>query len=233
MLIRQQVTGSEEESWTHTVESDDVLRNMDKGLSSSSWDPRIKELIKLTPPKTIVNFELFWRNPQPSWTSPGDRVVLIGDAAHSFLPASGNGATQAIEDAVSIATCLQIAGKQNVPEAVRTHVRFRYIRCSCAQKMGFANAERLQHTNWEKVKVNPKLAQPQLPSWIWKHDPEQYAYENYEKMAETIRQGIPFDQVDSVPPNYPPGYKYEPWNIVDMENEVQKATVNMGSGNWE
>ncbi|XXH04333.1 hypothetical protein Hte_010747 [Hypoxylon texense] len=229
------VTGSEEESWTHTVESDDVLKNMDKGLGSSSWDPRIKELIKLTPSKTIVNFELFWRNPQPSWTSPGDRVVLIGDAAHSFLPASGNGATQAIEDAVSIATCLQIGGKPAVPEAVRTHARFRYVRCSCAQKMGFSNAERLQHTDWAKVKVNPKLAQPQLPSWIWKHDPEAYAYENYEKMAETIRRGIPFDQVDpdTVPPNYPPGYKYEPWNIEDMENEVQKAAVNLGSGNWE
>ncbi|KAI1759384.1 FAD/NAD(P)-binding domain-containing protein [Hypoxylon sp. FL1150] len=233
-LMNHDVTGSEEESWTHTVGSDDVLKNMDKDLVNSTWDPRIKELIKLTPPNTIVNFELFWRNPQPSWTSPGDRVVLIGDAAHSFLPESANGATQAIEDAVSIATCLQIGGsKEKVPEAVRTHVRIRYIRCACAQKMGFSNAERLQHTDWEKVKVDPKLAQPQLPSWIWKHDPESYAYENYEKMAETIRQGIPFDQVDSVPVNYPPGYKYEPWNIEDMQEDVLKATVNMGSGNWE
>ncbi|KAK3314149.1 hypothetical protein B0H66DRAFT_372226 [Apodospora peruviana] len=38
-----------------------------------------KELIKLTPPKTIVNFELLWRNPQPKWASPGGRVVNIGD----------------------------------------------------------------------------------------------------------------------------------------------------------
>ncbi|KAL7625939.1 hypothetical protein AAE478_002708 [Parahypoxylon ruwenzoriense] len=215
------------------VESDDVLNNMDKGVGPLPWDPRIKELVKLTPPNTIVNFELFWRDPQPSWTSPGSRVVLIGDAAHSFLPASGNGATQAIEDAVSLATCLQIAGKQNVPEAVRTHVRFRFIRCSCAQKMGFSNAELLQHTNWEKVKANPKLAQPKLPSWVWKHDPENYAYENYEKMVDTIRKGIPFDQVDTVPPNYPPGYKYEPWNIDDMIRDVKTSTVDMGSGNWD
>ncbi|KAI0105616.1 FAD/NAD(P)-binding domain-containing protein [Hypoxylon sp. NC0597] len=233
-IMNHDITESAEESWTHTVSSDDVLNTIDRGLDpDNTWDPKIKELIKLIPPDTIINFELFWRNPQPSWTSPGARVVLIGDAAHSFLPASGNGATQAIEDAVSLATCLQIGGKQNVPEAVRTHVRFRFIRCSCAQKMGFSNAELLQHTDWTKVKVNPKLAQPKLPRWIWKHDPEQYAYDNYEKMADTIRKGIPFDEVDTVPPNYPPGYKYESWNIDDMYRDVENKTVNMGSGDWD
>ncbi|KAI0004846.1 FAD/NAD(P)-binding domain-containing protein [Xylariaceae sp. FL0662B] len=232
-LMNHDTTGSEEENWNNTVESDDVLNNMDKGVGDKPWDPRFKDLIKLTPPKTIVNFELFWRNPQPSWTSPGARVVLIGDAAHSFLPASGNGATQAIEDAISLTSCLQLGGKINVPEAVRTHVRFRFTRCSCAQKMGFLNAELLQHTDWEKVKYNPKLAQPKHPSWAWKHDPESYTYENYEKMVETIRKGIPFDQVDTVPPNYPPGYKYEPWDINDMMKEVENATVNMGTGNWD
>ncbi|KAI1093234.1 FAD/NAD(P)-binding domain-containing protein [Rostrohypoxylon terebratum] len=232
-IMNHDITGSEEESWVHTVEWPDVLSNIDKGLPSDQpWDPRIKELVKVIPPKTIVNFELFWRDPQPSWASKGARVVLTGDAAHSFLPASGNGATQAIEDAVSLATCLQLGGKQNVPEAVRTHVRFRFIRCSCAQKMGFSNAELLQHPDWEKIKTNPKLAQPKLPSWIWKHDPESYTYENYAKMVDTIRKGIPFDQVDTVPPNYPPGYKYSPWNIDDMQKKVEDGTVEMGGGDW-
>lgn len=232
-LMNHDITGSEEESWVHTVEWPDVLSNIDKGLPSDQpWDSRIKELVKVIPPKTIVNFELFWRNPQPSWASKGARVVLMGDAAHSFLPASGNGATQAMEDAVSLATCLQLGGKQNVTEAVRTHVRFRFIRCSCAQKMGFSNAELLQHPDWEKIKTNPKLAQPKLPSWIWKHDPESYTYENYAKMVDTIRKGIPFDKVDTVPPNYPPGYRYSPWNIDDMQKEVEDGTVDMGGGDW-
>ncbi|KAH9899043.1 FAD/NAD(P)-binding domain-containing protein [Xylariomycetidae sp. FL2044] len=232
-LMNHDVTGSEAENWHNTVEPEDVLSNMDKGVGDKPWDPLYKELISLTPPKTIINFELFWRNPQYTWASAGGRVVEIGDAAHSFLPASGNGATQAIEDAVSIASCLQIGGRENVPLSVRTHVRFRFIRCSCAQKMGFSNAELLQHTDWEKVKTNPSLAQPKLPSWIWKHDPEAYAYENYDKMADTIKRGIPFDEVDSVPPNYPPGYKYEPWDIDDMMADVDNATVNLGPGNWD
>ena len=93
----------------------------------------MKRLIACTPEKTIVNFELLWRDPQPSWTSPNSRVIQIGDAAHSFLPASGNGATQAIEDAVSIAACLHL-GKDNIPEAVQAHIRFRYV-CMCTSSM--------------------------------------------------------------------------------------------------
>ena len=55
-------------------------------------------------------------------------MIQIGDSAHSYLPASGSGATQAIEDAISIASCLQISGKEKIPEAVRSHVRFRFTR---------------------------------------------------------------------------------------------------------
>ncbi|KAI0512738.1 hypothetical protein F5B22DRAFT_657593 [Xylaria bambusicola] len=233
-IMNHDVTGSEEESWTHTVESDEVLHNMDKGVGPVPWAPVFKELVKVTPPQTILNFELFWRNPQPSWCSPGGRVVQIGDAAHSFLPASGNGATQAIEDAVSLASCLQIGGKENIPLSVRTHIRFRFVRCACAQKLGFSNAELLQDTDWNKVKLDPKRAQPKLPSWIWKHDPEKYAYENYHKMAETVKQGIPFDQVDTVPPNYPKGYRYQPWSIDDIMEDLRNGKpVNLGDGEWD
>lgn len=91
------------------------------------WAPIFQDLVACTPPKTIINFELLWRDPQPSWTSPAARVVQIGDCAHSFLPASGNGATQAIEDAVSLASCLQIGGRENIARSVKAHVRLRYV----------------------------------------------------------------------------------------------------------
>lgn len=104
-----------------------MLENMDKQCGPTPWAPIFRRLVSCTPPKTIVNFELLWRDPQPSWTSPGSRIVQIGDAAHSFLPASGNGATQAIEDAITIASCLQIGGKERIPDSVRAHIRFRYV----------------------------------------------------------------------------------------------------------
>ena len=121
------VTDSSAENWSNTIDSKEVLDNMDRGVGSKPWAPIFKELVKCTPPNTIVNFELLWRDPQSRWASPSGRVIQIGDSAHSYLPASGNGATQAIEDAISIASCLQLGGKQHVPEAVGAHVRFRYI----------------------------------------------------------------------------------------------------------
>lgn len=157
-IINHDATGTEKESWHHTVSSESVLQNMDKSLASSTapkWAPILKKLIAITPSDTIVNFELLWRNPQPKWHSPGARVVQIGDCAHSFLPSSGNGVTQAIEDAVSLASCLELAvklqGKAALPDAVKTHVELRFLRCACAQKLGFSNAERLQDTDWNKV----------------------------------------------------------------------------------
>jgi 2-polyprenyl-6-methoxyphenol hydroxylase-like FAD-dependent oxidoreductase len=89
------------------------------------WADIFKKLVKTTPPDTIVNFGLWWRDPQQNWASPGARVIQVGDSAHSYLPSSGNGATQAIEDAISLASCLQIGGKENIPQSVRAHIRFR------------------------------------------------------------------------------------------------------------
>lgn len=210
-----------------------MLADIDIG-NPTPWAPIFKQLVQLTPPKTIVNFELFWRNPQPSWSSPGARVIQIGDCAHSFLPSSGNGATQAMEDAVSLSTCLQIGGKENIPLAVRTHIKFRFVRCACAQKLGFYNAVRLQATDWTAAKINPQLAQPKLPKWIWTHDPETYAYENFHKTAESVKNGVPFDELDSVPPNYPPGHKYVPWSLDEVMEDVKNGRqVDLGSGDWD
>lgn len=74
-----------------------------------------------------MDFPLMWRNPQPKWASPGGRVIQLGDAAHTFLPTSGNGGTQAVEDATSLASCLHIGGKSNVPLAVKVHNLLRLV----------------------------------------------------------------------------------------------------------
>ncbi|KAF2203821.1 FAD/NAD(P)-binding domain-containing protein [Delitschia confertaspora ATCC 74209] len=234
-IMNHDVTGSEAENWNNTIDKEEVLKGMDEmpGMEKEKWAPIFKELVKCTPDNTIINFELLWRNPQPSWHSPGARVVQIGDAAHSFLPASGNGATQAIEDAISLASCLQIGGKENIPQSVRAHVRFRFIRNACAQKLGFSNAELLQDTDWAKVKMDPRRAAPKLPKWVWSHDPEAYAYENYQKCVENLKKGIGFAEEQGFEENYPKGYQWREWSIDDIVKMKQgDGEVDLGGGDW-
>ena len=116
---------------------------------------------------------------------------------------------------------------------VNANIISSFIRNACAQKLGFSNAELLQDTDWKSVQMNPKKAQPKMPKWVFAHDPEVYAYENWEKNLEAMKAGIPHDESD-VPPNYPPGYKYEPWSIDDIMDKMQRGEqVELGSGNWD
>lgn len=75
----------------------------------------------------LIDWKLMWRNPQPNWVSPKGRILQIGDCAHSFLPTSASGGTMAFEDSFSIATCLEVAGKENIPTALRAHNKMRYV----------------------------------------------------------------------------------------------------------
>lgn len=117
--------GSAAESWGQTVGIDEVLK-----LTAQIPDfPEImNRVIKPTPKNGIIDWKLVWRGPQTTWCSPEGRLLQLGDSAHTFLPSSANGGTQAVEDAISLATCLQIAGKSNIPLAVKVHDNLRYVR---------------------------------------------------------------------------------------------------------
>lgn len=114
-----------------------------------NWDPAFLALVHQTPPKSVNDWRLLWRNPQPNSVSPLGRVVQVGDSAQlvflvlihlcenfaeppcaddsTFLPTSANGGTQAIEDAVSLATCLRLGGGQAVTMALRVHNTLRFV----------------------------------------------------------------------------------------------------------
>lgn len=83
------------------------------------------------------------------------------------------------------------------------------------------------------MKLEPRKSSPKLPKWIWQHDCEIYAHEHYHKAVESIKKGVPLEEDTSMPPNYPPGYKYKPWNIDEIMADVKAGKeVDLGAGDW-
>ncbi|KAF9870378.1 hypothetical protein CkaCkLH20_12225 [Colletotrichum karsti] len=191
------------------------------------WTPVVTELVKATPTKNIVDWRLMFRDPQTSWASPAGRVVQIGDAAHPFLPTSGSGATMGIEDALSLAACLQLSGKADVPLGARVHSRLRFERVVCAQKMCFKISEKYHKTDWEAVAKNPKLVGRAVGDWVFRHDPEQYAVDNYGRCVNHLIAGASFANT-----NMPPGYVYKPWTVGEMLRASEAGHEIVDEGDW-
>jgi 2-polyprenyl-6-methoxyphenol hydroxylase-like FAD-dependent oxidoreductase len=120
LMLLQDEGSTAGEDWSKATTTDKALEAV------QGWEPFVAEIIKTTPNNSVMDWKLMWRDPQPQWASPGGRIVQVGDAAHPFLPTSFSGATMAMEDAYSLATCLSIAGKENAPLATKVHNHLRY-----------------------------------------------------------------------------------------------------------
>lgn len=80
--------------------------------------------------------------------------------------------------------------------------------------------------------MDPRKSSPRLPKWIWEHDAEIHAHDNYNKCAASIQKGVRLEE-SSVPPNYPRGYKFEPWSIEEIMQDLRDGKeVDLGSGDW-
>jgi 2-polyprenyl-6-methoxyphenol hydroxylase-like FAD-dependent oxidoreductase len=73
----------------------------------AGWPEGIPEVIEATPEEQIFRGDLYHRRPVKSWRL--GRAVLLGDAAHPTMPAFGQGAGMAIEDAAVLARELAAA----------------------------------------------------------------------------------------------------------------------------
>ncbi|KAI0121122.1 putative monooxygenase [Xylariales sp. AK1849] len=230
---REQPDGEEAtESWEPDVDPDTVADIMLR--AAPDWHPAVTALVRTAPKGAVVHWPLRWRNLRREWTSTGGRVVQVGDSAHTFTPTSGNGATQAIEDAITLATCLQLGGRHRVSQgapylATKVYNLLRYERVSCAQKMSFVNAELKTETNWDAIWSDPAKIRTRFPVWIFKHDPEAYAYEKYGPAFAHLVSGWAFQNT-----NIPPGHKCEPWTIEQLYEDIRvgKRMEDLLDGDW-
>jgi 2-polyprenyl-6-methoxyphenol hydroxylase-like FAD-dependent oxidoreductase len=70
-----------------------------------NWHRPIPDVIESTPGAEILRNDIIDREPLSRWGR--GRMTLLGDAAHPTTPNLGQGACQALEDAVVLAACLR------------------------------------------------------------------------------------------------------------------------------
>lgn len=162
------------ESWSFPGNLEDVYKVLE------GWDPMCKAIVEKTP--SLVDWKLVYRDPLPTWVSKHGRITLLGDSAHPFLPTSAQGATQAMEDGVTIAVTLKKAGKGNVPAGTRAFQEIRYDRVKAVQKTGETTRDMWHKADWDKVKKDPKSVELPREDWILLHDAEKHA----EKVADDV-----------------------------------------------
>jgi FAD-dependent urate hydroxylase len=86
------------------------------------WAAPVQRLIQRLDPAKINRIPI--HDVEPLETLVRDRVVLLGDAAHSTCPDLGQGGAQAIEDAFVLANCL-VANNLGVEDALKRYEAIR------------------------------------------------------------------------------------------------------------
>jgi salicylate hydroxylase len=111
------------ESWSAPGDPD-MLR-----AEFAGWDPRIEGLLAKV--ERTFRWALYDREPMPTWTR--GRLTLLGDAAHPMLPHLGQGANQAIEDGMALATILSRVDNAQAPQALLAYETLRRARVAEVQ----------------------------------------------------------------------------------------------------
>lgn len=173
----------EEESWQFPGKVDDVLQVLD------GWAPTVRELVKATPEDRLFDYKLVFRDPLETFVSPGGRIVLIGDAAHPFLPTSIQGASQAMEDGAAAAACLDIGGKERLLEAIKVYEKIRYERVHKVQQTGITTREQWHKADWDAIWKDPMLLHLRREDWILGFDVEKDTYARYEEVRASLDPG--------------------------------------------
>jgi salicylate hydroxylase len=115
------------ESWSATGRAADVV------AAYAGWCTEVRHLLGAL--DSVNVWMLHDRDPLVRWSS--ERITLVGDAAHSMLPFFAQGANQAIEDAMALATLL----RQGAPAAaLRRYEELRKERIGQVHRISAENA---------------------------------------------------------------------------------------------
>jgi 2-polyprenyl-6-methoxyphenol hydroxylase-like FAD-dependent oxidoreductase len=97
----------------------------------SGWHEPIAAVAEATDEDAILRNDVYYLEPLPRWSR--GRLVLVGDAAHATTPGIGQGAAQAIEDAVVLVD--RLARTPDVAVALAEYEAIRRPRAEAVLKM--------------------------------------------------------------------------------------------------
>ncbi len=135
------------ESWSAPGDPDTLRREFE------DWDPRIGRVLRQVD-KTF-RWALYDREPLPAWTK--GRLTLLGDAAHPMLPHLGQGANQAIEDGMALATILARVDATAVPAALQAYEKLRRERVAAVQLGARQNGLRVDSISGDLTQRDAEL----------------------------------------------------------------------------
>ena len=117
------------------------------------FDAPFRALISKANPATLKVWNLLDMEQLPTFIH--EKLALIGDAAHPFLPHQGQGAGMAIEDAASLAVMLSgLSSKAEIPNRLKLYNEARYERAhniqSFSRLVGQDEKDRLERPDIQK-----------------------------------------------------------------------------------
>lgn len=131
------------------------------------WHPAVTEMVG-----AVEDDPAWWAlhdyPPLERWSA--GRVVLLGDAAHAMLPHQGQGANQAIEDAVALAHLLAGTPPDDYQQAFRRYEALRKPRTRRAQLYSRLGARYLHLPDGPKVEKRNARIQRLDKDIAWIHD---------------------------------------------------------------
>jgi 2-polyprenyl-6-methoxyphenol hydroxylase-like FAD-dependent oxidoreductase len=137
------------------------------------WADPTEAVIGATPEASIGRADILARDPLKQWGR--GRVTLLGDAAHAMTPNLGQGAAQAMEDAVVLTACLR--EYDDVASALRAYETRRAKRTASIMKLAWTIGATGRWESRAACAARTALMKLAVPTIGWSQQRRDVAYE--------------------------------------------------------